>query len=995
MLSVFRRTRFIWFLIIEISIILSNWITVQAQSFAPQISCAQVTEISAGECEALLDLYNAAGGDSWTNNTNWFSQGYPDPSTWYGVTVSASHVVMLFLRNNNLVGALPASLKNLTYLTELNLAENSLSGEIPDLSAMAGLTNLYLHKNNLSGTIPAYLNDLTELKYIDLSINSLSGEIPALGNLSRLTHLYLRENNLTGSIPTVLGNLQTLVYLDLSYNQLTGSIPAGLGALPNLLTLYLSNNQLAETIPDLTGSPKLKNLNLSYNRLVGGISTQFAALTDLQWLILYDNQLTGAIPDSMGALTKLTRIELQNNHLSGVLPDLQAVSNLKVLVLANNTQLVDSIPLSYTSLTQLSTFLFSGTNLCEPYDEEFTAWKNAIPTWQSTGILCDFPDGFEIQGKISDQSGNPLQGVTISAVGTDANVVPVVSQADGSYTVHVGKYGVYQLTPSRTGRQFYPQTLTVQVYRDRYEQNFQARTATCFSPGNSAGLPCANATAAPFLQLPVRIDSTETTDRALQDIDFPGGLIVSWFDHDASVDSPHDAIVLHDGENYSGSLSASLMNGVACFNRHCSFNQMGIGITAPAGDSPANIYPAADGTITEICDPGIRGACNRGATLGRYVVIQHAGNRYATLYAHLAGLANSIAPNSPVTTADVIGSMGGSGGQPLQQDYWPVQLYFIVFFNGTNANPWTPDSAEAVDPFGWQPYDERLDDWKMPSVQLWSGLHGTPSEAPDSDSTVLSSDGVTVTLPASALAQGQIMTLADSTQGTLLATDLRSMTRAFHIKVFDSKTGWNTVDDFNLPVSVQVNYSQADLSHLDAAQISLYRLVSQTWTPVATTLQDDVATATIDFSGKFTLAAPLLCPQDTKEPYNDGPDVYKHELTWNYGTVLEGFFDSASDQDWIRIEMIAGVHYTFSTQHGPNSDSILTLLGSDGVTVLASDDPSDRNTAQIEWTPETTDVYYLRVAQAEGSLSNCEPYQVLQSNSLRYLYVPAVLNEHP
>ena len=167
--------------------------------------------------DALMALYDSAGGANWTNNANWGSS--LPLGDWHGVTTDADaggRVVTLRLNENNLVGTLPAALGDL-----------------------ASLRGLYLYENALSGPIPAALGDLTSLRYLYMRGNQLSGPIPAaLGDLTSLQYLYLNSNQLSGSLPGSLGRLANLLELSLWGNQLTGPIPASLGRLPNLR--YLS-----------------------------------------------------------------------------------------------------------------------------------------------------------------------------------------------------------------------------------------------------------------------------------------------------------------------------------------------------------------------------------------------------------------------------------------------------------------------------------------------------------------------------------------------------------------------------------------------------------------------------------------------------------------------------------------------------------------------------------------------------------------------------------
>ncbi|CAH1414792.1 unnamed protein product [Lactuca virosa] len=171
--------------------------------------------------EALLALKSSIDP---SNSLQWNGTDF---CKWEGVRECLrGRVSKLVLENVNLRGTLDSrSLNQLDQIRVLSLKQNSISGEIPELSGLANLKSLYLSYNNFSGEFPASLTTLHRLKTIVLSGNRLSGDIPdSLLNVQRLYILYLDDNRFTGKIPPL--NQSGLRYLNLSSNQLSGEIPA-------------------------------------------------------------------------------------------------------------------------------------------------------------------------------------------------------------------------------------------------------------------------------------------------------------------------------------------------------------------------------------------------------------------------------------------------------------------------------------------------------------------------------------------------------------------------------------------------------------------------------------------------------------------------------------------------------------------------------------------------------------------------------------------------
>ena len=196
----------------------------------PQDEQGPAASPAQSDSTVLVAFYDATGGQSWKDNTNWVSE--VPISEWYGVTTNPGgrYVTRLDLPENGLWGTIPPELGNLPYLEFLNLRSNELRGEVPaELANLGNLETLGLENNKLQGEVPSGLGKLGNLLALALGNNKLQGEIPAvLGSLENLEYLSLNNNRLEGVVPSELGNLENLQFLFLDgNNQLNGCLPEG------------------------------------------------------------------------------------------------------------------------------------------------------------------------------------------------------------------------------------------------------------------------------------------------------------------------------------------------------------------------------------------------------------------------------------------------------------------------------------------------------------------------------------------------------------------------------------------------------------------------------------------------------------------------------------------------------------------------------------------------------------------------------------------------
>ncbi|XP_028078446.1 probable LRR receptor-like serine/threonine-protein kinase At1g56140 isoform X4 [Camellia sinensis] len=281
------------------------------------------------------------------------------------------------------------------HITHLKVYALDVAGVIPDeLWTLTYLADLNLAQNYLIGPLSASIGNLTRMQYLSLGINALSGELPVeLGKLTNLISLSISSNDFSGPLPSELGNLAKLEQLYIDSSGLSGAIPSSFAALQNMQTVWASDTELNGNIPDFIGNwSKLTTLRFQGNSFGSAIPSTFSnlkLLTDLRisdlsnssssleflknmmslgTLVLRNNNIYGSIPSNIGDYQSLEHLDLSFNNLAGQIPDaLFNLSFLSYLFLGNN-KLTGTLP------TQMSTSLLN-------IDLSYNELSGSFPSW--------------------------------------------------------------------------------------------------------------------------------------------------------------------------------------------------------------------------------------------------------------------------------------------------------------------------------------------------------------------------------------------------------------------------------------------------------------------------------------------------------------------------------------------------------------------------------------------------------------------------------------
>jgi len=215
--------------------------------------------------------------------------------------------------SNNQLDTLPPQIRRLTNLQTLLLNNNPLMHtQIRQLPALVALETLHMRGTSRTvSNFPLGVESLVNLKDLDLSYNELVRVPEALYKLSSLVRLNLSDNEIM-ELSTLMDTWEALEYLNVSRNKLT-ELPAKVCTLKNLRKIYVNSNQI-----DFSGIPagigKLNNLEVfsaSTNNLEM-VPEGVCRCGKLKKLILNNNRLI-TLPDAIHYLTDLEVLDIRDN----------------------------------------------------------------------------------------------------------------------------------------------------------------------------------------------------------------------------------------------------------------------------------------------------------------------------------------------------------------------------------------------------------------------------------------------------------------------------------------------------------------------------------------------------------------------------------------------------------------------------------------------------------------------------------------------------------
>jgi len=421
----------------------------------------------ASDRQALRDLYEAAGGETWGPNLDYWTpmKGNLDP-LW---NETSGNKFWNTITNAN----------DPTYLADPCQDKLNSDGELPDWYGVGcqdpcyvpidgfdcqfgRITSIILPANNLEGTIPESLFDkLVNLSVVDFSHNKLSGTIPTtIGKLRNIATFLLGNNKLSGTIPTEVQTMGTHIgpgeeacdLEDLRWPSGELYFPNGVpeGGVNISAEEALAFNGTCPTHE--TKTMGLAEFDVSANSLVGMLPTTFGDLINLEAIDVSRNEdlgmegyappdaaddlhaqhyvYTSMVPTEMGYLKKLREIKMDNSRFMRHMPT--ELGNMRSLTFwdvqgtttpgePETNAVSGTIPTEFGRLKKLETFMMENNTVSGTIPVDLanmtSLWRFSVPDNKLSGSIPDIFGGLKINLELWDTFNNKLTGDMPSSIG--------------------------------------------------------------------------------------------------------------------------------------------------------------------------------------------------------------------------------------------------------------------------------------------------------------------------------------------------------------------------------------------------------------------------------------------------------------------------------------------------------------------------------------------------------------------------------------------------
>ncbi len=120
-----------------------------------------------------------------------------------------------------------------------------------------------------------------------------------------------------------------------------------------------------------------------------------------------------------------------------------------------------------------------------------------------------------------------------------------------------------------------------------------------------------------------------------------------------------------------------------------------------------------------------------------------------------------------------------------------------------------------------------------------------------------------------------------------------------------------------------------------------------------------------------------------------------HLNEWPTWPELMADIAGIRNQDWFRIEAAAGSRVIVQTMNlTGGADTIVEIYDAAGMLLLATDDNSgDGQASYLEWQPQASDTYHIRVVAAPTSAYGCNVGYDLAVTQNIALFLPLIVRE--